>query len=364
MQSATRIASTVSRGSWRTTPPRTARSLQVSAQTDAGTYRNNTINAVTYTGTLNNGDECWIDFVRTGDLGATGAAGATGTNGTNGTNGSTGATGATGTNGATGAVGQTGATGLTGLTGNTGATGLGILTGVTAPTGGTGRDGDFWIDTAQSKLYGPRAAGSWPAGTFLIGATGSTGATGFTGFTGATGFTGSTGVAGNTGATGLTGATGTNGTTGATGINGATGATGTNGATGNTGATGTTGATGNVSGAVYFGIDGILTTNDGGNKLRIYNDSGSSRTISSVRISVGTAPTGSGSAVTVDIKKDGTSIFGTKPTITVASAAVTNKTTTFATTTTWADGSYLTMNVDTVGTTIAGADLVVVVTYS
>ena len=247
--------------------------------------------------------------------------------------------------GSTGATGPVGATGPTGLTGATGATGLQGTAGTAGAAGAVGATG--------------------PTG--LTGATGATGTNGTIGINGSTGPTGPTGPQGTAGTNGSTGPTGENSTvagpTGPTGPQGTAGTSGSTGATGPTGAAGTVGATGNVSGAVYFGIDGILTTNDGGNKLRIYNDSGSSRTISSVRISVGTAPTGPGSAVTVDIKKDGTSIFGTKPTITVASGLVTNKTTTFANAT-WADASYLTMNVDTVGTTIAGADLVVVVTYS
>jgi hypothetical protein len=87
-----------------------------------------------------------------------------------------------------------------------------------------------------------------------------------------------------------------------------------------------------------------------------------------VRASVNTAPTGT--TILVDVKKDGTSIFtpataGTRPTIAISGN--TNKTTSFSTaagSTTWADASYLTINVDQVGSTIAGADLIVTVTYS
>ena len=126
----------------------------------------------------------------TGPTGPTGETGATGPQGTAGTAGATGPQGTAGTAGATGAQGTAGTAGAQGQTGLTGVTGLGILTGVTAPTGGTGRDGDFWIDTAQSKLYGPRALGSWPAGTFLIGATGAQGTAGTAGTAGSAGATG------------------------------------------------------------------------------------------------------------------------------------------------------------------------------
>lgn len=67
-----------------------------------------------------------------------------------------------------------GATGATGANGNT------ILSGAGTPTGGS--NGDFWLNTSTSVLYGPKANGSWPgSGVSLIGPTGETGATGDTG---------------------------------------------------------------------------------------------------------------------------------------------------------------------------------------
>ena len=42
--------------------------------------------------------------------------------------------------------------------------------GAGAPTSGDGNNGDFWVDTTNERLYGPKAAGTWPAGyTSLIG---------------------------------------------------------------------------------------------------------------------------------------------------------------------------------------------------
>jgi hypothetical protein len=42
-----------------------------------------------------------------------------------------------------------------------------------------GSDGDFYIDTAEHVLYGPKAGGHWPAtGVSLVGPTGAAGATG------------------------------------------------------------------------------------------------------------------------------------------------------------------------------------------
>ena len=134
-----------------------------------------------------------------------------------------------GATGATGAQGITGATGLTGLTGNTGSTGLtgasgaagtngtngtSVLSGTVNPVLGQGNDGDFYINTTSSTLFGPKAAGSWPAGVSLVGPTGPSGPAGATGTTGAVG---PSGPAGATGTTGLTGATGPAGPTGPAG---------------------------------------------------------------------------------------------------------------------------------------------------
>jgi hypothetical protein len=44
-----------------------------------------------------------------------------------------------------------------------------------------GVDGDFYINTATNFIFGPKAGGSWPAGTALTGPQGPTGATGPTG---------------------------------------------------------------------------------------------------------------------------------------------------------------------------------------
>lgn len=49
----------------------------------------------------------------------------------------------------------------------------GIISGAAAPTGGDGNNDDFYIETTNSRLYGPKAAGVWPGGyTSLIGVDG------------------------------------------------------------------------------------------------------------------------------------------------------------------------------------------------
>ena len=161
-----------------------------------------------------------------------------------------------------------------------------ILSGPVVPTKAIGIDGDFYIDTKNANLYGPKTKGVWKIATSLKqaeiksvttvvgeqggigatgaqgdkgdkGATGNTGATGSVGLTGASGATGAKGNDGATGATGFSGATGSIGATGATGAKGDTGATGAKGDTGLTGAAGAPGAAGSNG---TNGIDGAPGT--------------------------------------------------------------------------------------------------------
>lgn len=84
--------------------------------------------------------------------------------------------------------------------------------------------------------------------------------------------------------------------------------------------------------------------------------------VKSIRAMVGTAPTGA--AIIIDIHKNGTTIFttqGNRPTIAIAafdSGEVTNMDVT-----TLAKGDYLTLDIDQIGSTIAGKDLVVTLEY-
>lgn len=109
-----------------------------------------------------------------------------------------------------------------------------------------------------------------------------------------------------------------------------------------------------------FSQGGTLTT--GAGQFRLYNRSGSTRTLHTVTASVGTQPTGS--SILVDVNKNGTTIFTTqsnRPTIAVS----TNEDESGAPdVTSWASGDYLTVDIDQIGSTIAGADLTVTVVYS
>lgn len=129
---------------------------------------------------------------------------------------------------------------------------------------------------------------------------------------------------------------------------GLTGATGATGATGSTGPTGPSGS----GGLLTAYLKGVIITGTGLNRL--YNDSGSTVTIRSVRVNVVVAP--AGSSTIFDVNLNGTTIFTTqanRPTIPAGSftsgSAVPD-------TTSWPNGQYLTTDVDAVGSGYAGAD--------
>jgi hypothetical protein len=143
-----------------------------------------------------------------------------------------------------------------------------ILSGSSTPSKTLGINGDFYIDTKNLNLYGPKTKGVWKLTTSLkpkepaIAAivTGDTGPTGPRGDTGAQGDKGDKGVTGDKGAQGalgIQGLTGNTGAVGATGFSGATGATGLTGATGAVGSTGTSGVAGAKGDSGTQGIQGL-----------------------------------------------------------------------------------------------------------
>ena len=90
------------------------------------------------------------------------------------------------------------------------------------------------------------------------------------------------------------------------------------------------------------------------------NSTGRTLTLVNAIASVGTAPTGS--SVIVDVNKNGTTIFTTqanRPTIAIAGKSSGKKT---PDVTTLADGDSLTIDIDQIGSTIAGSDLTVSIT--
>jgi Collagen triple helix repeat (20 copies) len=85
-----------------------------------------------------------------------------------------------------------------------------VLNGIANPTT-QGVNGDFYINTTTKTLFGPKAAGAWPAGVSLVGSQGiqgTTGAQGPQGVQGTTGAQGPQGVQGTTGAQGIQGPAG------------------------------------------------------------------------------------------------------------------------------------------------------------
>lgn len=111
---------------------------------------------------------------------------------------------------------------------------------------------------------------------------------------------------------------------------------------------------------VFFTIEGVLAVV--ASPLKLYNISGTSKTISKVFLSVSDAPIGAN--LIVDVHKDGVTIFTNqahRPTI------VAGQTTGFTVdidAAAWADGSYLEVVVDQIGSTVAGSNLVIHILYS
>ena len=115
-----------------------------------------------------------------------------------------GATSLIGPQGPAGADGADGNDGAQGDPGDPGEDGKSVLNGAGAPAGGTGVDGDFYIDTTNDDIYGPKTGGAWGAPTSLIGPQGIQGDQGVKGDTGDTGPAGQDGADGADGADGKT----------------------------------------------------------------------------------------------------------------------------------------------------------------
>jgi len=106
-----------------------------------------------------------------------------------------------------------------------------------------------------------------------------------------------------------------------------------------------------------FSKGGTLTTGTGTFRFPI---KGGTFAIVSIAAMVGTAPTG-GTTLKVDVNKNGTTIFGTQANRPIWTASANAATVGTHSVTSVTDGDYLTVDIDDVGSTVAGADLVVVV---
>lgn len=104
-----------------------------------------------------------------------------------------------------------------------------------------------------------------------------------------------------------------------------------------------------------FTLTGTAYTTVGSHRLYVETEC----VVTSVRASVGTAPTGA--SLIVDVNRNGTTIYGTqanRPTITTGTNTDLGGT---ASNGTLAPGDYLTVDVDQVGSTAAGSNLAVTV---
>lgn len=248
--------------------------------------------------------------------------------------------GGSGEQGPEGPQGPQGATGATGATGPAGPQGPIGPTGLTGPAGADGSPGG---EQGEPGEPGPQG---------LQGEPGIQGLQGDPGIQGIQGIQGLTGLQGVQGPEGDTGPAGTPGAAGAPGADSTVaGPEGPAGATGPAGPAGPEGGTGRFVGS----IAGVLTVRTG--TIRIYNDSGATRTIASVRVTVGTAPTGA--TILVDVNRNGVTIFtdqGDRPSIAIGEFVSLKK---VPAVTSWSDGDYLTFDIDQVGSTVAGADLTI-----
>ena len=96
-----------------------------------------------------------------GDTGATGQKGEKGDTGATGQKGEKGNTDATGQKGEKGDTGDTGQKGEKGDTGTPGQNGSKIYAGIGAPTINIGAVGDWYIDSQNKRLYGPKETSGW-----------------------------------------------------------------------------------------------------------------------------------------------------------------------------------------------------------
>jgi hypothetical protein len=161
------------------------------------------------------------------------------------------------------------------------------------------------------------------------------------------------GPKGDQGDQGIQGIQGIQGVKGDKGDQGIQGTQGTQGIQGVKGDPGTPGVDGKTREAHTYSVGGNLTVQQG--KTRIYFEE--NYVVLTIRASVNTAPTGT--PILVDVNKNGTTIFTTqanRPNIAVGTFTDTANN---PDVTTFAAGDYMTVDIDQIGSTVAGADLTV-----
>lgn len=107
--------------------------------------------------------------------------------------------------------------------------------------------------------------------------------------------------------------------------------------------------------SLVYSANGTLTVRTGVSKIPMQG----SGTIVAVKAYVNTAPTGA--SLIVDVNKNGTTIFGTQANRPTVAAGANAATVGANSVTTYVDGDLLSVDIDQIGSTVAGSDLVVVV---
>ena len=132
-----------------------------------------------------------------------------------------------------------------------------FLNGLGAPNATDGIDGDFYLDTLSSNLYGPKKKGKWPLPKNLVGPVGPQGPVGKQGSDGKVGDKGvTTSSAGTQGTQGTQGIQGVQGASGPAGPSGPSGSQGPGGGSGGVGPQGTVGPAGSPGGQGVPGTTG------------------------------------------------------------------------------------------------------------
>lgn len=138
------------------------------------------------------------------------------------------------------------------------------------------------------------------------------------------------------------------GTIGPPGPPGATGSQGVQGEPGDTGATGPRGV-----GQAVFGMDGDVVVAVGSARWRVVG----AQTVLGVVATVNDAPTGA--AIIVDVNKNGTTLFTTQANRPTIADGTNDSGVEVPDITALADGDYITIDVDQIGSTFVGSDLTV-----
>jgi hypothetical protein len=252
------------------------------------------------------------------------------------------------------AEGQAGPAGPIGPSGPAGSDGRTILSGTTAPSSGTGSNGDYFINTNGPIIYGPKTDGVWPSGVSLIGPAGATGPTGPEGPQGPQGDPApGTNLSYDDATRTLASSTGDDATlplvtTSAAGLAPQTGAS--------SGKFLRDDANWAYPQDVIVIPVGDETTALTTGTYRISFRMPFAATLLAVRASVNTAPTGS--TLIVDINEAGTSVLGTK--LSIDAGEFTSTTAASAATITdssLADDAEISIDIDQIGSTVAGAGL-------